>query len=92
MEVQEVFELSENQPGHVENGGDKDVKMMARSFYRLLRRNGYTQNQVISVAGYILDGLILEFGTDSSSCKAIKCTLKKGPGTSNVPGPSGNRP
>ncbi|NOY86531.1 MAG: hypothetical protein GXP52_04450 [Deltaproteobacteria bacterium] len=64
MEIQRVFEVPKSQSTQ---GRDKDVEMMARSFYRLLRKNGYTQNQVISVAGYILDGLIREFETDASS-------------------------
>ena len=64
MDIQEVFEVPENQSVRIGDEGDRDLEMMARSFYRLLRKNGYTRNQVINVAGYILDGLIHEFEAD----------------------------
>ncbi|GBE14597.1 hypothetical protein BMS3Abin14_00642 [bacterium BMS3Abin14] len=64
QEVLEVLDVPENQPAALGHGGDRDAEMLARSFYRLLRKNGYTRNQVISVAGYILDSLIHEFETD----------------------------
>lgn len=37
---------------------EKAARVIARSFYRLLRRNGFSRNQVISMAGYLLDGLL----------------------------------
>ena len=34
------------------------AELMGRSLYRLLVKSGYDKNQVINVAGFILDGLI----------------------------------
>lgn len=39
---------------------EKAAELMGRSLYRLLKKNGYDQTQVINVTGYILDGLIHE--------------------------------
>ena len=39
---------------------ERAAKFVARSFYRILRRNGFTQNQIINVASHLLDGLIQE--------------------------------
>jgi hypothetical protein len=41
-----------------EQDREKAAQTIARSFYRLLRRNGFSRNQVISMAGYLLDGLL----------------------------------
>jgi len=37
---------------------EEAAELMGRSLYRLLVKNGYDKNQVINVAGFILDGLI----------------------------------
>jgi hypothetical protein len=37
---------------------EEAAELMGRSLYRLLKKNGYDQNQVINVTGFILDGLI----------------------------------
>lgn len=58
-----------NTQQHMENEIERAVQtteeaaeLMGRSLYRLLKKNGYDQKQVINVAGYILDGLIQESG------------------------------
>jgi len=33
-------------------------RVIARSFYQILRRNGFTQAEIIDVAGHVLDGVI----------------------------------
>jgi hypothetical protein len=56
-----------NSQQHLENENKRAVEtteetaeLMGRSLYRLLKKNGYDQKQVINVAGYLLDGLIHE--------------------------------
>jgi len=56
-----------NSQQHLENENKRAVEtteetaeLMGKSLYRLLKKNGYDQKQVINVAGYLLDGLIHE--------------------------------
>ncbi len=49
---------------------ERAAKVVAKSFYKILRKNGFTHNQVISVAGYILDGLIEENNSSAEPEKA----------------------
>jgi len=37
---------------------EKTGKVVARSFYTVLRQNGFTQAEIMRVTGYILDGVI----------------------------------
>jgi hypothetical protein len=37
---------------------EKTGKIVARSFYNILRKNGFTQADIMEVAGHILDGVI----------------------------------
>ncbi len=37
---------------------EKTGKIVARSFYKILRQNGFTHADVMDVAGFILDGVI----------------------------------
>ena len=39
---------------------ERAARLVARSFYKILRGNGFTRNQVINVAEHLLDGLIGE--------------------------------
>jgi hypothetical protein len=41
---------------------EEAAELMGKSLYRLLKKNGYDKNQVINVAGFILDGLIHDSG------------------------------
>ncbi len=42
------------------SSGDRDKagRVVARSFYVVLRRNGFTQTDIMNVAGHLLDGVI----------------------------------
>jgi hypothetical protein len=37
---------------------EKTGKVVARSFYNILRQNGFTQAEIMEVTGHILDGVI----------------------------------
>lgn len=37
---------------------EKTGRIVARSFYNILRRNGFTQAQIMDIAGQLLDGVI----------------------------------
>lgn len=41
---------------------EKAAEIAAKSFYKILRKNGFTDDQIISVANNILDCLIQTFG------------------------------
>lgn len=36
----------------------KAGKVVARSFYKMLRRNGFSQSDIMTFAGHLLDGVI----------------------------------
>ena len=36
----------------------KASKVVARSFYKMLRRNGFSQSEIMTFAGHLLDGVI----------------------------------
>ena len=40
------------------NNSEKASEIIARSFYKILRKNGFNDNQIINVANNILDCLI----------------------------------
>lgn len=40
----------------------KAAKIVARSFYKTLRRNGFSHGDIMSFAGHLLDGVIREMG------------------------------
>jgi len=37
---------------------EKTGRVVARSFYNILRQNGFTQAEIMTVTGHILDGVI----------------------------------
>jgi hypothetical protein len=39
---------------------ERAARLVARSFFKILRGNGFTRNQIINVAEHLLDGLIDE--------------------------------
>jgi hypothetical protein len=45
----------------------KAGKVLARSFYKTLRRNGFSQGDIMSFAGYLLDDVIREMKVDDGS-------------------------
>ena len=47
------------------SAGDRERagKVIARSFYKLLCQNGFTQAEIMDVAGYLLDGVIGDMRT-----------------------------
>ena len=54
---------------------EKTGKIVARSFYKILRRNGFTHAEIMDVAGHILDGVISDMkvnGKDRESPVDIK--------------------
>ena len=54
---------------------EKTGKIVARSFYKILRQNGFTHADVMDVAGYILDGVIKDMkvnGKDREEPVSIK--------------------
>ncbi|UCF29804.1 MAG: hypothetical protein JSV26_06810 [bacterium] len=61
---------------------ERAARLVARSFYKILRQNGFTQNQIINVAEHLLDGLIRDMkgpGTDDLTEQAqpeIKAAVK----------------
>ena len=53
----------------------KASKVVARSFYKMLRRNGFSQSDIMSFAGHLLDGVIRDMkvnGKDSQSTVVIR--------------------
>jgi hypothetical protein len=59
------------------SSGDRERtgKIVARSFYNILRENGFTQADIMDVAGHILDGVIKDMkvnGKDRESPVDIK--------------------
>ena len=54
---------------------EKTGKVVARSFYNILRENGFTQADIMDVAGHILDGVIKDMknnGKDKESAVDIQ--------------------
>ncbi len=54
---------------------EKTGKIVARSFYKILRQNGFTHADVMGVAGNLLDGVIKDMkinGKDRKSPVDIK--------------------
>lgn len=53
------------------SAGDRERtgKVIARSFYKLLRQNGFTQAEIMDVAGYLLDGVIGDMKTNGKDKK-----------------------
>jgi hypothetical protein len=51
--------------------GDRDRagKVVARAFYKILRRNGFSQGDIMGVAGYLLDGVIGEIKVNGKEKK-----------------------
>jgi len=54
---------------------EKTGRIVARSFYNILRRNGFTQAQIMDVAGQLLDGVIKDMkvnGKDRDETASIE--------------------
>jgi len=54
---------------------EKTGKVVARSFYNILHKNGFTQADIMDVAGHILDGVIKDMkvnGKDREEPVAIQ--------------------
>ena len=54
---------------------EKTGKVVARSFYNILHKNGFTQADIMDVAGHILDGVIKDMknnGKDKESAVDIQ--------------------
>ena len=54
---------------------EKTGKVVARSFYKILRQNGFTHADIMDVAGHILDGVIKDMkinGKDREEPVGIK--------------------
>ena len=48
---------------------EKTGKVVARSFYKLLRQNGFTHGEIMDVAGHILDGVIKDLNVNGKDLK-----------------------
>lgn len=56
-------------------GRAKASKVVARSFYRMLRRNGFSHGEIMTFTGQILDEVIRDMkanGKDLESTEAVK--------------------
>ncbi len=49
---------------------EKTGKIVARSFYKILRQNGFTHADVMDVAGFILDGVIKDMKVNGKDKKS----------------------
>ena len=53
---------------------ERAARFVARSFYKVLRRNGFSKNQVIDVASHLIDALVTEMRTDSDGMEPVPAT------------------
>lgn len=54
---------------------EKTGKIVARSFYKILRQNGFTHADIMDVAGNILDGVIKDMkvnGKDREQSRSVR--------------------
>jgi hypothetical protein len=70
------------------SSGDRDRagRVVARSFYVTMRRNGFTQTDIMNVAGHLLDGVIKDMkvkGKDQKEPEKVQ-SLKVQDGSQEV--------
>lgn len=56
----------------------KASKVVAKSFYRMLRRNGFSQSEIMTFAGQILDEVIKDLKVNGSEKPSGDRTWVKG--------------
>lgn len=55
---------------------EKTGRIVARSYYKILRRNGFTQSDIINVAGHLLDSVITDIKNNGKDKKSPVDILK----------------